>query len=155
MDEVRPGRRADAPPALVWAIALLAVVPFPASALMYGYGPARHMAGSLTMLLTWSAMILAFLGGVRWGLESREPRPSRVRLGFSALCGAAAWGVLLGRGMVADPWLLGLFIAMFMIQWLFNHQVEGAPSRYPMLSHVLAGAACASLALAAEKALNG
>jgi hypothetical protein len=155
MDEVRPGSGEETPPVLLWVIAGVAVVPFPASALMYGYGPAEHMEGSLTMLLTWSAIILAFIGGVRWGLESREPRPRRYRLAFSALCGAAAWGVLLWRGRVPDAWLLGLFIAVFMIQWLFAHQTPEAPSRYPMLSHVMVGAACASLALALEKAING
>ncbi len=155
MDEVRPGRRVETPPALVWVMAATAVVPFPASALMYGYGPAEHMEGSLTMLLTWSAIILAFIGGVRWGLETREPRPRRYRMGFAALCAAAAWGLLLWRGQVDDAVILGLFIAMFMIQWLFDHPNPEAPSRYPMLSTVLAGSACVSLALALEKAISG
>ena len=155
MDDVGPGHRAETPPALVWAIAAVAAIPFPASALMYGYGPAEHMEGSLTMLLTWSAIILAFIGGVRWGMETREARPRRHRLAFSALSGAAAWGVLLWRGQVPDAWLLGLFIGVFMIQWLFAHQTPEAPERYPMLSHVMAGAACVSLAVALEKALTG
>src|SRR5688572_11715269 len=155
MDEVRPGRRVETPPALLWVIAATAVIPFPASALMYGYGPAEHMEGSLTMLLTWSAIILAFIGGVRWGMETREPRPRRYRLAFSALSAAAAWGVLLWRGQVPDAWLLGLFIAVFMIQWLFAHQTSEAPERYPMLSHLMAGAACVSLAVALEKAISG
>jgi hypothetical protein len=153
--DVRHGRADETPPVLLWVIAAVAVIPFPASALMYGYGPAEHMKGSLTMLLTWSAIILAFIGGVRWGLETREPRPRRYRLAFSALCAAAAWAVLLARGQVPDAWLLGLFIAVFLIQWLFAHQTPEAPSRYPMLSHVMVGAACVSLALALEKAISG
>ena len=50
MDEVRPRARAEAPPAVLWLIALAALIPFPASALMYAYGPELHRAGSLTML---------------------------------------------------------------------------------------------------------
>ena len=42
-----------------------------------------------------------------------------------------------------------------MIQWLFDHQTPDAPSRYPVLSTVLHGAACVSLALALEKAISG
>ena len=155
MDEARPSRRTEAPPALLWAIAGVAVVPFPASALMYGYGPLRHMEGSLTMLLSWSAIILAFIGGVRWGLETREARPRIRRFVFSALCAAAAWGVLLWRGQAPDAWLLGFFIAIFILQWLFAHQAEDAPERYPLLSHTVAGTACVSLAIALEKAING
>ena len=155
MDDVRPRSGAETPPVALWLIALTALAPFPASALMYCYGPQIHQVGSLTMLMTWSAIILAFIGGVRWGLETREPRPRRDRMGFAALCAAAAWGLLLWRGQAPDALILGLFIAMFMIQWLFDHPNPEAPSRYPMLSTVLAGSACVSLALALEKAISG
>lgn len=155
MDEVRPRARAEAPPAVLWLIVLTALVPFPASAVMYAYGPAIHQPGSLTMLLTWSALLLAFIGGVRWGLETREPQPRWYRMAFSALCAGVAWALLLWRGQVSDGLILGLFIAMFLIQWLFDHPNPEAPSRYPTLSTVLAGAAGVSLALALEKAING
>jgi hypothetical protein len=56
---------------------------------------------------------------------------------------------------VPDPWLLALFIAAFMIQWLFDHQIPDTPSRYPSLSTALTAAAGMSLALALEKAING
>ena len=154
MEDVRPSRRVEAPPLALWAIAAVALVPFPASALMYCYGPAVHQPGSLTILFSWSAIVLAFIGGVRWGLETREPTPRWFRLAFYALCAAAALGVLLGRGVVPDSWLLALFIAAFMIQWLFDHQTPDAPSRYPTLSTMLTAAAGISLALALEKAIN-
>lgn len=155
MDETRPARRVETPPAALWAIAIIALGPFPGSALMYCYGPMADQAYSLTVLLSWSALVLAFLGGVRWGLETREPAPRWYRLAFYALCAAAGLAVLLGRGLVPDPWLLALFIASFMIQWLFDHQVPDTPSRYPSLSTALTAAAGMSLALALEKAING
>jgi hypothetical protein len=154
MDDVRPAARAESIPAALWAIALLALSPFPAAALLYAYGPPNLASASLTSLLAWSTAVLSFLGGVRWGLETREPRPRWMRQAFSALCAVAAWVILLARGAAPDTWILGGFIAAFLVQWLFDHQVPEAPSRYPLLSTAVTGAACVSLALALEKAMS-
>jgi hypothetical protein len=104
--------------------------------------------------MTWSAGAMSFLGGVRWGLETREPDPRWQRQGFSALAALAAWVILLARGHAPDSWILGGFIAAFLIQWLFDHQTPDTPSRYPILSTAVTGVACVSLALALEKALH-
>ena len=154
MDESRPLRRSERPPLALWAIAVLALSPFPSSAVMYAYGPLEHQPGSLTMLMSWSALVVAFIGGVRWGLETREHKPRWIRLAFNAACAGAAWMLLLGRGVIGDAWILGLLLALFMIQWLFDHQSPDAPQRYPTLSTTLTAAACVSLALALEKTLS-
>lgn len=154
MDDVRPASRAESIPATLWVIALFALSPFPIAALVYGYGPERYAEPALTSLLAWSAVVLSFLGGVRWGLETREPQPRWLRQTFSALCAAAAWVILLARGAAPDTWILGGFIVAFLVQWLFDHQAPGAPSRYPMLSTAVTGAGCVSLALALEKAMS-
>jgi len=154
MDDVRPASRAESIPAALWAIALLALSPFPVAALLYAYGPADIAPAALTSLLAWSTAVLSFLGGVRWGLETREPRPRWIRQAFSALCAVAAWVILLARGAAPDTWILGGFIAAFLVQWLFDHQVPETPSRYPLLSTAVTGAACVSLALALEKAMS-
>lgn len=154
MDDVRPAARAESIPATLWAIALLALSPFPITALLYSYGPAEYARPSLTALLVWSAVVLSFLGGVRWGLETREHRPRWMRQAFSALCAVAAWVILLARGGAPDTWILGGFIAAFLVQWMFDHQVPHAPSRYPILSTAVTGAAGVSLAVALEKAMS-
>jgi hypothetical protein len=154
MEDLRPAPRAESVPAALWVIALLALAPFPAAALVYCYGPAKFAAASLGVLLTWSAVVLSFLGGVRWGLETREPEPRWQRQGFSALCAAAALVVLLARGRAPDTWILGGFIVAFLIQWLFDHQTPDTPSRYPMLSTALTAGACISLSLALESAMH-
>jgi hypothetical protein len=154
MDDVRPAGRAESPPLALWAIALLALSPFPVAALVFGYGPDSLARPALTSLLAWSAAVLSFLGGVRWGLETREPRPRWMRQAFSALCAVAAWVILLARGAAPDAWILGGFLAAFLVQWLFDHQTPDTPSRYPMLSTAVTGAACVSLALALEKAMS-
>lgn len=155
MEDVRDGREGDPIPIAMWIIAVLAIAPFPASALAYCYGPPQLGAAAMSLLLDWSAVALAFLGGVRWGLETREPAPRAMRQAFSALCAVAAVVVLLARDQAPTPWILGGFIAAFLIQWLFDHQSPDAPSRYPLLSTTLTGAACVSLALALEKSING
>jgi hypothetical protein len=154
MDDVRPADRAESIPPALWAIALMALAPFPTAALLYCYAPAELARPALTALLAWSAVVLAFLGGVRWGLETREPLPRPGRQLFSALCAVAAWVVLLARGRAPDVWILGGFIAAFLIQWLFDHQTPDTPSRYPLLSTSLTAGACISLALALEHALS-
>jgi hypothetical protein len=155
MDDVRPAARAEAIPVALWAIALVALAPFPVSALIYCYGPAAAMTASLNVLVAWSAITLAFLGGVRWGLETREPSPRAIRQAFSFLCAVAAVVILLARGRAPDTWILGGFTLAFLIQWLFDHQTPDTPSRYPILSTAVTGSACVSLALALEKAMNG
>lgn len=154
MDDVRPGRRVEPAPAALWIMALLALIPFPASALVYGYGPREVSGAALTILLSWAALMIAFLGGVRWGLETREARPRWYRLALSALVSTAALLVLLGRGRLPDTWILGGFVVVFLIQWLFDHQTPQTPARYPILSTMITSGACISLGLALEKALN-
>ena len=154
MDDVRPTPRVESPPAALWAIALIATSPFPLSALVYAYGPPEYTEQAITVLLTWSAMIMSFLAGVRWGLETREPYPRWHRQAFSALAAVAAWVIMLSRGHIVDTWILGGFIAAYLIQWLFDHQTPDTPARYPVLSTALTTAACVSLALALDKAMH-
>lgn len=155
MDDLRPAPGTESIPPGLWAISLVALAPFPLSALAYCYGPTAWAAPSMTTLLAWSAVTLAFLGGVRWGLETREPRPRVLRQGFSFLCAVAAVVILLSHGRAPDTWILGGFLVAFLIQWLFDHQTSDTPSRYPVLSTAVTGAAGVSLALALEKAMNG
>ena len=83
-----------------------------------------------------------------------EPSPRPMRQVFSAMCAVAAWVIWMARGRAPDSWILGGFIMAFLIQWLFDHQTPDTPSRYPMLSTALTTAACVSLALALERAMN-
>ncbi|WP_293905586.1 DUF3429 domain-containing protein [Phenylobacterium sp.] len=154
MDDVRPAAKAESIPAALWGIALLALSPFPVSTYLYCYGPASGMGSALNALMLWSAVVLSFLGGVRWGLETREAQPRALRQAFSALCAVAAWVMILARGRLPETWVIGGFIVAFLIQWLFDHQTPDTPSRYPMLSTAVTTAGCVSLAWALEKAMN-
>lgn len=143
----------SAPPQL-WVIAALALAPFPAGAIAYGFGPPEMAAPALTVLLTWSAVVLAFLGGVRWGLESARAQPRASRLIASVISPVAAWGIFLSRGRLEVAWMLAGFILAFLLQWLFDHSAPDVPARYPRLSTVLTAGACISLAVALDQALK-
>lgn len=150
-DEPAP-RRYDAIPPALWVIALAALAPFPVSAAFYGWGPPDLARPALTLILTWSGCVLAFLGGVRWGLESGRPAPRSERLLISVLSPVAAWMLLFSRGRIGDFWIVAGCIVAFLVQWLFDHQAPDVPARYPRLSTALTAGACISLAVCLDQA---
>src|SRR5882724_4222016 len=84
------------PPAL-WIIAVCALAPFPLAAAAYGWGAPDVARPALTVILTWSGIVLAFLGGVRWGMETGRPKPRAQRLLISVLSPLVAWVILAAR----------------------------------------------------------
>jgi hypothetical protein len=154
MNEPHIVSRDEAPPVALWLIALLSLAPFPLAALAYSYGPPDLAALGLRLMLTWSAVVLSFLGGVRWGLETalRVPRPGRQVI--SVLSAVVAWLLLIVRHRVPDTWILGGAIVAFLLQWLFDHQGPDVPARYPKLSTAVTAAACVSMALCLDTALR-
>lgn len=153
-DDARPVSRNERPPAALWTIALLALAPFPIAAAAYGFGGPDVARPGLTIAMTWSAVVLAFLGGVRWGLETGLAVPRWHRLAISVISPLAAWTLLLARHRIPDSWILGGYIAAFLLQWLFDHQAPDVPARYPRLSTVLTAGACISLAICLDQAMK-
>lgn len=144
----------EAAPASLWIMASLAIAPFPLSAAVYGYGPPQVSREALTVLLTWSAVVLSFLAGVRWGLESGRRTPRRERLAGSLIFAIVAWGLLLARWRLELTWTLTAYLAAFMLQWLSDHAAPNTAARFPRLSTAVTGAACVSLAVALDQALK-
>lgn len=147
------GRYETIPPAL-WFIAVCALAPFPLAAIAYGWGPPQVAPPALTVILNWSGVVLAFLGGVRWGMESGRPKPRPRRLVISVLSPVVAWTILASRHRVPDGWIIGGCILAFLVQWLFDHQAPDVPARYPRLSTALTAAACVSLAVCLDQAMK-
>ena len=154
MDEREIVSRSEAPPAALWIIAVLALAPFPIAALAYGYGPANVARPALTVILTWAAVVMSFLGGVRWGMETSRPAPRWHRQVISVSSAVAAWLLLLARHRWPDTWVVAGAIAAFLLQWLFDHQGPDVPARYPALSTALTSAACVSLAVCLDVAIH-
>jgi hypothetical protein len=155
MDETEVRARHEAPPVALWTIAGLALAPFPISAAIYGYGPHDLSRPALTVILTWSAVVMSFLGGVRWGMETGRRRPRWGRQVISVTSAVAGWVLLMARHRAPDSWILAGAVAAFLLQWLFDHQGPNVPARYPQLSTAITAAACVSLAVCLDQAIRG
>jgi hypothetical protein len=145
----------EAAPLSMWVLALAALLPFPISAGVYGYGPPETAREAVSVLLTWSAVVLSFLAGVRWGLESGRRTPRRGRLAGSFGFALLAWALLLARWRFDLAWTLTAYLAAFLMQWLSDHATPNTASRFPKLSTAVTAAACVSLAVALDQALRG
>ncbi len=154
MDEPGASAPRDSIPPALWIIAFSAMAPFPIAAVAYGWGTADIARPALTVILTWSGVVLAFLGGVRWGMESGRPKPRAQRLLISVLSPVAAWTVLASRHRIPDGWIIAGCLSAFLLQWLFDHRGPDVPSRYPRLSTALTVGACISLAVCLDQALK-
>lgn len=141
-------------PKPIWAVSMLGLLGFPVPALIYAYGPDKSGELALNALVTWSAVILAFLGGVRWGLETARTEPRWPRLAGSTVSPIAGWVLFAVRHLIGSSWVICGFLVAFMLQWLFDHTAPDTPARYPRLNTVLTLCACISLAMALEKALR-
>ena len=93
---------------------VVGLVPFFAAAGLYVWGKPELAGPALLSLLTYSAVSLSFLGGLRWGYEMARPQP-RI-----AVMLAACLPPLIGWLILATPldagWQLGAFIAAFVLQ---------------------------------------
>jgi hypothetical protein len=144
----------DAAPKPLWLMAVLALMPFPISAGLYGYGPPAEARVAVSVLITWSATVLSFLAGVRWGLESSRRPPRWGRLAGACGFGIIAWGLLLARWRLDLAWTLTAYLAAFMLQWLSDHAAPDTAARFPKLSTAITVAACVSLAVALDQAIR-
>ncbi|MEO8113963.1 MAG: DUF3429 domain-containing protein [Phenylobacterium sp.] len=144
----------EAAPLSLWAMAVLALLPFPLSAAVYGYGPPALGREAMTVLLTWSAVVLSFLAGVRWGLESGRRTPRRGRLAVAIGFALLAWVLLLVRWRIELSWIVGAYLVAFMLQWLTDHAAPNTAARFPRLSTAVTAAACISLAVALDQSIR-
>ena len=89
-DDGHSTSRYEPVPLALWMIAIVTIAPFPILATAYGWGAPDIALPALGAILTWTAVVLAFLGGVRWGLESGRPTPRLYRLLISIASPIAA-----------------------------------------------------------------
>ena len=148
MDEEIPA------PAPMWILALIGLSAFPVSAGIYAYGPADLSARALEVLLAWSTIMLGFLGGIRWGLESGQGTPRWTWLAGSILAPMAGFGLLMARDVFELSWIITGLMAAYILQWLFDQATPDAPARYPRLMTTMTLGASVSLAMALEQALK-
>ncbi|MEM9738636.1 MAG: DUF3429 domain-containing protein [Pseudomonadota bacterium] len=121
-------RGAFAIPPAPLALTVAGLMPFFGGALAafaLGDDPAPQAGAHLT-LLVYSAVILSFLGGVRWGVEMNEATftPPRWGIMTGSIIGAlVGWGAvvyyLLGTP-AQSPWVFVAMACALFIQWIWD-----------------------------------
>ena len=103
-------------PVLAVLLSVLGLVPFVVCGLAAVGPDAATAERMLHTLISYAAVILAFAGGIHWGLELQSPHADRftgrARLGASVLAPLIAWIALLLPLVIATwSWLIVLIAA--------------------------------------------
>ncbi len=104
---------------LAWFLALAGAVPFLLStAALYASDASSVRVPAITALVTYSAVILSFLGGIEWGLAIRDESGTEatrgIALGLSTVTSLAAWALL---WLPSATWQVGCALALFVAAW--------------------------------------
>lgn len=156
-----PGKSATAIPTAALALGLGGVIPFAGCALMLWFPsllPSSLFGSESTdvtrAMLAYGAVILSFLGGIRWGAHMLQgQQAANVRLmGMSVLPSLLAWVALL----VNTKWGFSLLLAGIIGQWFVDRNATSnglLPNWFGKLRLLLTVAVAASLALALGRLL--
>ena len=142
-----PAADSDPIPRPAWVLGLGGLIPFIAAAAI-GWAPVAEMRqGALVALAAYAAVILSFLGGVRWGALLRdEPALSRWSpLGLAVLPSLIAWTALL----LPAAAMLALLFAGLVLQFVLDARAATRgelPRWYARLRVILSTGAAASVA---------
>ena len=142
--------RTDSAPTAVLAFGVLGIIPFwalPASSLL-----ASNWAGfAAAVEVTYAALILSFLGGVRWGLAVRDASPNPMVVGLAmtpTLAGLAGLAVLVFAHGEVRLQLLALAAALT-LSWVWDFSAKSLPPWYGRLRTVLTLGAVGGLCIGA------
>ncbi len=102
MSEADYGEISDKSKRMAWLLSLSGTIPFLGLAIVLVFAPTdgTYVSSSSSALLTYGAIILSFLGGVRWGvaLTRAEGRTATQVFVLSVIPALIGWGaVLLGQ----------------------------------------------------------
>jgi hypothetical protein len=105
---------------LAWFLALAGAVPFLlATSALFVSDASSVRVPAITALVTYSAVILSFLGGIEWGLAIRDESGTEstrvIALGLSTVSSLAAWAVL---WLPSPNWQVGAALALFVAVWV-------------------------------------
>lgn len=138
-------------------LGVLGLLPFAGAAALYVWGEPNQRGIALLTLLAYSAAILSFLGGTRWGMEIAARRPPRASvLALSNLPALAAWLLLAAGGAagLTEIQTLGGFVLAFVLQGAWDARAADAPPWHRRLRVGLTLGAVLALALALGTSLR-
>lgn len=103
---------------IAWILTLAGAVPFAVATAFLFRGESYVRVPAIAALVTYSAVILSFLGGIEWGLGLREEvgneRSRAVALGLGTVPSLAAWAVL---WLPSPTYQLSTALAIFVLSW--------------------------------------
>jgi hypothetical protein len=112
---------------LAWFLAIAGAVPFVlATAALYASDASAVRVPAITALVTYSAVILSFLGGIEWGLAIRDESGNEftrvAALGLATVSSLAAWALL----WLPNPaWQVGCALGLFVAVWAADQWMAG------------------------------
>lgn len=133
---------------LTFFLGLAGVLPFIAVAAASWLAPVSWHTAIVHALSVYAALIVSFLGGVRWGVAFSQPAFARRHLLWGMALAAMAWGAVL------LPWAilsLSAFVLLLLLSWRFDRSWLvhiDLPRKYGTLCTVLTAVAALSLLLA-------
>ena len=142
----------QSPPQVPMALMFGGIVPFVSSAgLMLVWREDLALLNLAALwLLVYAAVILSFLGGVRWGVEiAKRERPRFAELGPSVLGALAGWGLVMAgfqHGM--QTWIFASMGAALVLHFLYDSISPELPFWYRRMRLWPTLGAALSLALA-------
>ncbi len=136
------------PSPALW-LGLAGLLPFIGTAIALWFGSADSQAAMVFALLTYGAVILSFLGGVRWGalLQDRVALERTTPLAASVTPSLLGWAALLLPPVYGLITLIAGLAAQFLSDWKAS-QVAALPAWYGRLRVTLTTGAIVSMMIA-------
>lgn len=142
----------SAPPQVPMALMFGGVIPFAsaAGAMFVWRDDLALMNTAALWLLVYSAIILSFLGGVRWGAEvAKRERPRFAELGPATLGAMAGWGlVMAGFRYGMQTWIMAGMGGALLLHYVYDSISPELPLWYRRMRLWPTLGAVASLGLA-------
>lgn len=150
-DMDRPAAEITAGPhRAAFRLGMLGALPFLVLSLWLAGSAGDHAwrPSTIVLLTQYAAVVLSFLGGIRWGLAMRQPGPTRtLDMAMTVLPPLVAWASL----SVPLPYTFAVLAAAFAAHgaWdAFAVHAGAAPGWYGRLRGMLTAVAVAALVLA-------
>ena len=112
---------------LAWFLAIAGAVPFLlATSALFVSDASSVRVPAIAAMVTYSAVILSFLGGIEWGLAIRDESGTEatraIALGLSTVSSLAAWAVL---WLPSPTWQIGTALGLFAGMWAADQWMAG------------------------------
>ncbi|APV51083.1 hypothetical protein BWI17_16165 [Betaproteobacteria bacterium GR16-43] len=137
---------------IAWILTIAGAIPFAVATAFVFRGESSVRVPAIAALITYSAVILSFLGGIEWGIALREEAGNEftraVALGLSTVPSLAAWAVFWLPGTLVQ---LGTALGVFVFAWAADQYLASRgllPTWFVDLRTAITGVVAAILGVA-------